>query len=110
MLLIDRQLHSNNRVLLRLHHRISTLERVSRSSSTKGKRLGHTPTIHTPLPFAIGFSSAQGLTKKLYSISPARAYKNFYNIFFQSSPLSFLWHHSLVVSTMFPPCLIQISV
>jgi hypothetical protein len=51
--------------------------------------LGHTPTIRTPLPLAIGFSSAKGSAKKLYSISPARAYKKFLQYFFHRHPSLF---------------------
>jgi hypothetical protein len=111
MLLIDKQVQEYVRILLRLHRRSSTPQeyhaRVSRKSSTKGKRLGHTPTIHTPLPFANALSFARPLAEKLYTISPPRAYKNFYNIFFQSSPLSFRWHHSLAVPTLISYCLTQ---
>ncbi len=88
MLLIDRQVQSYDRVLDRLHRRNSTLTRVSRKSSTKGKRLGHTPTTRTPLPLLIAFSFEQGLAKNIYSTSPARAYKKFLQYFFESSPLS----------------------
>jgi hypothetical protein len=87
MYLIHSQVQAYVRVLCRLHRRNSTHTRVSHISSTKGKRLGHTPTIHTPLPLPIAFSFARPRGKKLYSISPVRAYKKFLQYFFHSYPL-----------------------
>lgn len=88
MLLIYRQVSAKIRVLYRLHPKISTPKIVSRTSSTKGRSLGHTPTIHTPLPFANGFSFARPRGKILYTISPARAYIKFFQYSFYGYPLS----------------------
>jgi hypothetical protein len=107
MLLIDRQVQAYVRVLLRLHRRISTPQEyyalVVRKAEVWDTHRRYTP----PCPLQTHFPRPDPAGKNYIPSHHHAPIKNFYDIFFTVTPLSFRWHHSLAVPTLISYCLTQ---
>jgi hypothetical protein len=107
MFLIDRQVQAYVRVVLRLHPRSSTPqeyhELVARKANVWDTHRPYTP----PCPLQTHFPLPGPSRKNSIPSHQHAPIKNFYDIFFTVTPLSFRWHHSLAVPTLTSYCLTQ---